>query len=353
MSLLTSFTRISPNTTVLRTRLLPNLGEVFVRVGQDVNPVQVIAQALPSGGYYVIRATTMLGVSQNELQKHLLVEVGATLRQDSPIMRKKGKLGRSKIYNSPVNGVLTEIRDGCLIMQRAQEPHDLRAMMHGRVVTVIAGRGAVLEAHGAFVQGVWDSGKDGFGRLKTVVKSAKEPLNADRISGDVRGIVLIVGWISSSDDLYRLENSGVRGVIAGSMSTKLCLIASSFSFPILLTDGIGEQAMSEPIFQILQRAQGKNASLLKEGEGIRGQKTAIIIPSASTLKKSSQSSSMLEVGRLARVLRWNGGHIIARVSKIYSRPRRTVVGLRTVGADVEFGSGEKAFIPYSNLDLIS
>lgn len=353
MSLLTSSTRISSYTSIRRTRLLPNIGEVFVRVGQDVNPVQVIAQALPIGGYYILRASDILGVSSAEIQKYLLVEPGATLRKGMPIMRKPGRFGRASIINSPINGVLAEIRNGTLIMQKAQEPLDLRAMMQGRVVSVIPGRGAVLETRGAIVQAKWDSGKDGFGKLNTAVKSAKEPFNADRISGDSRGTVLIVGWISSSDDLYRLENSGVRGIIAGSMPAKICLTASSIPFPIFLTDGVGEQAMSEPIFQILHRAEGKNASLLSSRSGARSNRSEIIIPSTGRRAESPNALNPLEIGDLVRVLRWNGGNLVGKVSKVDSRPKFSPAGLHLPGAEVEFGSGERVFIPYTNLDLIS
>ncbi len=353
MSLLTSSTRISSYTSIQRTRLLPSIGEVFVRVGQDVNPVQVIAQALPVGGYYILRASDILGVSSGEIQKFLLVEPGATLRKGMPIARKPGRFGRASIINCPINGVLAEIRNGTLIMQKAQEPLDLRAMMQGRVVSVIAGRGAVLETRGAIVQAKWDSGKDGFGKLNTAVKSAKEPLNADKISGDARGTVLIVGWISSPDDLYRLDNSGVRGIIAGSMPAKICLAASSFPFPIFLTDGVGEQAMTEPIFQILHRAEGKNASLLTSRSGARGNRSEIIIPSTGSRAESPNTLNPLEIGDLVRVLRWNGGNLVGRVSKIDMRPKFSPAGLHLPGAEIEFSSGETVFIPYTNLDLIS
>jgi hypothetical protein len=353
MSLLTASTRINSHTSIQRSRLLPNIGDVFVRVGQEVNPVQVIAQALPIGGYYILRASDILGVSAGELRQYLLVEPGATLRSGMPIVRKPGRLGRTTVVNCPINGVLVEIRNGTLIVQKAQEPRDLRAMMHGRVVTIVAGRGAVLETRGALVQAKWDSGKDGFGRLSTSVKSAKEPFNADRISGDTRGTVLIVGWISSPDDLYRLEDSGVRGIIAGSMSAKICLTASGFPFPIFLTDGVGEQAMSEPVFQILQRADGKNASLLTSRNGAPGNRSEIIIPSTGTRSESANALNALEVGDLVRVLRWNGGNMVGRVTKISVRPLFSSIGLHLPGAEIEFGSGERVFIPYNNLDLIS
>lgn len=353
MSLLTSSTRISSYTSIQRTRMLPNIGEVFVRVGQDVNPVQVIAQALPIGGYYILRASDILGVSSGEVQKFLLIEPGATLRKGMPIMRKPGRFGRATIINCPINGVLAEIRGGTLIMQKAQEPLELRAMMQGRVVSVIAGRGAILETRGAIVQAKWDSGKDGFGKLNTAVKSAKEPFNADKISGDSRGTVLVVGWISSPDDLYRLENSGVRGIIAGSMPAKICLTANSFPFPIFLTDGVGEQAMSEPIFQLLHRGEGKNASLLTSSNGTRANRSEVIMPSKGSRAESPNTLSQLESGDLVRVLRWNGGNLIGKVSKVDERPKYSPAGLHLPGAEVELGSGERVFVPFTNLDLIS
>ena len=353
MSVLTSSTRVSSYATVQRARLLPNLGQVFVRVGQDVNPVQVIAQSLPRGGYYTMRVAEIFEISPDEIYEYLLVEPGASLRNGMPVVKKPGKLGRARVLQSPINGVLIDIQNGNLIMQSTQETVDLRAMLQGRVTSTVAARGAVIETRGALVQAQWDSGKEGYGFLRTVVRSAKEPLNSDKISGDVRGAVLITGWVSQPDDLYRLENSGVRGVIAGSMPSKVCLMASTFSFPIYLTDGVGEQAMSEPIFQILQRADGKNVSLLSSQDGVKGQRSEIIIPTGSTQTESPYRVRPVENGDLVRVLRNDGSNLIGRVLNVSARPQRTPVGLFTPGAEVELGTGETEFVPFTNIDLIS
>jgi len=353
MSILTLSTRINSYTSIQRTRLLPSMGEVLVRVGQDVNPVQVIARANARGGYYVLRAGDILGEPPEEIFRYLLVEPGAKLRKGTPILRKPGRFGRSKVFKSPVNGVLIDNRNGSLIIQATRDSFDLRAMIHGRVTSIIAGRGVVIETRGALVQAQWDSGKDGFGKLNTVVKSAKEPLNSDKISGDAHGTVLIVGWISSPDDLYRLENSGIRGVIAGSMPAKICMMAATLSFPIFLTDGIGEQAMTEPIFQILHRSENKNASLLTSRNSFKGQRSEIIIPTVSAQAESPFRFRPLDNGDLVRVFRWDGGNQIGRVSSVDARPRYSSVGILESGAEIEFGSGDKAFIPFTNLDLIS
>ena len=353
MSLLTSSTRVSSYTTIKRARMLPNLGQVFVRVGQDVNPVQVIAQSLPQGGYHTLRAAEILEVSPKEVLDYLLVEPGAALRSGMPVVKRDGRFGRSKTLQSPINGILVDVQNGTLIMQATQETYDLRAMLQGRVASTLAARGAVIETRGALVQAQWDSGKEGYGFLRTVVRSAKEPLNADKIGSDVRGAILIAGWISQPDDLYRLENSGVRGVIAGSMPSKICLMASTFSFPVYLTDGVGEQAMAEPIFQILQRADGKSVSLLSREEGIRGQRSEIIIPSASTQAETPYRIRPVENGDLVRVFRCDGGNLVGRVSNVSIRPHYSGAGLFTPGALVELGTGEKEFVPYTDIDLIS
>jgi hypothetical protein len=329
------------------------LGQVFVRAGQDVNPVQVIAQSLPSGGYHTLRVSEALDVPADDVYEYLLVEPGASLRNGMPLVKKPGKLGRAKVINSPINGVLVDVQNGTLIIQSTVETVDLRAMIQGRVASVVPARGAVIETRGALVQAKWDSGKEGYGFLRTIVRSAKEPLNAEKISGDIRGAVLIAGWVSQPDDLYRLENSGVRGIIAGSMPSKICLAASTFSFPIYLTDGIGEQAMAEPIFQILQRADGKSVSLLKGQEGVRGQKGEIIIPSTSSQAETPFRFRPVANGDLVRVFRCDGTNLMGRVTSTSVRPNYSRAKLITPGAEIELGSGETEFVPFTNIDLIS
>ena len=96
-------------------------------------------------------------------------------------MRGPATIGRAKVYRCPADGTLVRVRDGCLVLQRSDREEELRAMLSGRVVSVIPERGVVIEAVGSLVQGVWDSGHSGVGKLVRAVNSAEEGLTAKHI----------------------------------------------------------------------------------------------------------------------------------------------------------------------------
>jgi hypothetical protein len=340
-------------TRIRRDRLLPYPGEVAVRVGQEVTPVQVVARATEETGFYILRADTLLEVPAPEVAKYLLVEEGAALQRGMPILRKKGFLGRARQIKSPVDGVLYRVSNGCLILQQAPNLLELRAGMQATVVSHIGSRGVTLETNGTLIQGLWDSGKDGHGKIKVVASSPIAPLQANHLGSDARGAIVVAGHASDADILVAAEENGVRGLIVGSMPAELCLIAGTFTFPVVITDGIGNQPMAEPILALLQQSEERSASLFSCAGQAAGCRTEIIIPLPVGYTDSLvDPRTAIAVGQTVRIRRAPYDGRTGKVKAAYSQAKTTAIGLRTVGADVEFADGEVVFIPYSNLDLI-
>ena len=61
---------------------------------------------------------------------------------------------------------------------------------------------------------------------------------------------------------------------------------------------------------------------------------------------------MLEAGKRVRILRAGLDAPIGVVVAVYPQARRTRIGTRYPGADVELDNGEVMFVPHTNLDLI-
>jgi hypothetical protein len=352
---LPSITKVKTLTTIRRERILPQPGEVVVRPNQEVSPVQVVARASTETGFQILRASQMLGVAPEELPNYLLVEEGSAVQRGMPIMRGKANLfGRARRYSSPVDGVLFQVRNGHLILQHTPELVELRAMMHSRVASVIPNRGVILETNGSLIQAMWDSGKEGYGKLKVVAQTPDEILKSDGIGSDFHGTIVVVGRIENRELLQRVEDNGARGIITGSMPSDLCRAARSLSYPVFLTDGIGYQPMAEPIFQLLQQSENRELTLFKRVPGTRGSRPEIIIPlpMAQVSEQSSTPGATVEIGQRVRVLRYGTGSPMGTVVALYSHPRLTAIGTRAPGADVKLQNGEVVFVPYTNLDLI-
>lgn len=355
MNYLPSITKVKALTTIRRERILPQFGEVVVRATQEVSPVQVIARASRETGYQVLRASQMLGVSPETLPNYLLIEPGTAVRRGMPIMQgKKNFFGRAKRYASPIDGVFHEVNNGYLILQNTPELIELRALMTSRVANLVPNRGVVLETTGSLIQAMWDSGMEAFGKLKIVAEAPDEVLKSDKIDSDFHGTIVVIGRIEDRRHLREIEDKGVKGLIAGSMPADLCRAARSLSYPVVLTDGIGNQSMADPIFQLLRQSEDRETSLFRRVPGRRGSRPEIVIPlpTGAVPEQSATAGAAVEVGQRVRVLRYKAGSPMGTIARLHSHPRLTEIGTRMPGADVELQNGEVVFVPYTNLDLI-
>jgi hypothetical protein len=350
--MMTSQTRVNPLTRIRRERLLPQAGEVAVGKGQKVSPVQVVARASQPQGFAIVPAAEILGVPPEQLSQYLLVEEGAAIQRKKPLLRLSRLFG-SKQYVSPINGVLYQVSNGRLILQHTPRLLELRAMVEGLVQSVRPGRGVVIETTGALIQAAWASPQEGYGRIR-VMALADEPLRERRIDADVRGTVLIAGQLTDLDALKAAEDNGARGVIAGSAPAALREALRGFRFPIMITEGFMGQPMAEPVFQLLQQAEGRDASLFGQNRTSQGQRPEIIIPmpAAAAPEAAAPGVRRLAAGDRVRILRAPYASQVGKVVAVYSQPRRSSIGIQTPGADVALPDGEVVFVPSANLDLL-
>ncbi len=354
MTVHTNATRIRLLTNIRRARLLPRAGEVVVPVGQEVNPVHVVARAIAASSYQVLRASKILNVPADKITEFLLVKEGASLQRGTPLLRKSEFMKRDKVYRCPVEGTLRQVHDGYLIMEPTGGLIEMRAMIPSRVVSVVPNRGVVLETFGSQIQGVWDSGKDSFGQLRVATDTPVDELIPEDIKLDVHGSILVAGHVSQFETLQQLEELNARGLIVGSIPSRITDVAQSFSFPIFVTDGIGNQAMAAPIFELLVQSNGRQAALFSSQSGPAGHRGEVVIslPSSAGMEQYASSTDTLSIGSQVRVWRVGLDNRIGKVIRIYSQPRKNKLGMHLPGADVRFDDGEINFIPLGNIDLL-
>ena len=349
MAITPSLTTIKPLTKIRQQRVLPQAGEVVVRRGQRVSPVQVVARASQQRGFTIIPAAELLGVPAEEVVDYLLVEEGAAVQRQKPLLRKPGLL-RQRRLTSPVNGILYQVRNGRLILQQTPDLIEVRAMMHGLVTDFIANRGVMIEARGTLIEGAWGSGQEGVGALRTVVESAEEMLRSEHIDVDARGAILVAGCLDRRDVLEEAEENSVRGLVVGSAPAALMEAMQRVRFPVVLTEGFGQQRMVGPIFDLLQQSEGRDASLFAARHG----RPEIVIP-LPALQEEEPAPGRPEpviMGRRVRILRAPHAGEIGEVVAVHTRSQTAKIGLRTAGADVSLSGGKVVFVPFANLDLI-
>lgn len=341
-------TIIKPLVTIKRERSLDTAGEIVVRLGQQLTPVQVVARTSGQIGYFIVPAGEMLGMSADEVASNLLVEEGTAIQKGTPLVRKSGLLGRKRI-SSPIDGVLYQVKAGRLIIQQSAELVELRSMMHGFVSHFVSNRGVMIETTGSLIQAGWSPGREGYGQLQVVTNGPDETLRPKHIGAETRGKVLVAGRLERPNLLERAEENSARGLIIGSVPSEIRPALESALLPIVVIDGFGYHPMNSPAFQLLKQSEGRDVCLLS-----RKTRPEIIIPLPINDQAESQGKPELTLkqGQQVRILRQPYLGQIGEVVSTYTRSRLTDVGFRTAGADVKLQSGQTVFIPYTNLDII-
>lgn len=352
MEYYTRTTIIQPDMKIRRERALPKSGEVVVNVGNEVTPNLVVARTPLETHFAIVDASDVLGVERDEVSDYMLVEPEAIVDIDTILAQKKKMLGSRQVL-APAEGVLFGVINGRIVIQQTSEWLEQRAMVSGRVVSYVADRGVIIETHGSLIQGVWGSGKEDFGTLSVVARNESATLTKKQVSQDVHGRVLVAGRIDNEEVLELAAENEVKGIIAGSMPAGLLDLVTSSPFPVLLTDGFGQQNMSAQIFALLKEADGKEVSIFCQYDPKLGQRPEIVIPKAVNPNSPLISPALpVRQGQEVRLLRAPYVGQIGKVEKIYVLSQVLATGAKAQGVNVRLADGNVVFIPYANFDIV-
>jgi len=334
-----------------RERMLPEPGDVVVSPGQEVSPVQVVARTHRATRFRIVPASELWHISPAEVLDYLQVSEGTAVQRGDTLLEKKQLLGK-KTLESPVEGTFFAVNNGRLIFQQ-HEWFELRALVNARVINAVPQRGIVLEIIGTQIQGVWGTGKEGYGRLKMMAASEHKTLTSDEISG-AEGAIVVAGVVNNLDVLRRLQQGGANGLIVGSLTTDVRVKATSFDLPIIVTDGIGTQGMARNVFDLLRDHESHDTALFARQPDYWGNRPEIIIShdAATGINDAPGAYKSPAVGQRVRILRAPYQSQVGEIVYLYQRLRETEIGTKARGADVKLSDGSIVFVPYANLDTI-
>ncbi len=351
MQVLTHSTFVETLSKIQKERMLPTGGDVIARIRQDVTPMQVVARMPKKLDFIILPVSDLLGISANALQKYLLVEVGATVNQGTPLIGKRGLFGKE--FSAPIDGIVYKISDGRIILQQKVDWVELRALIPGQVTNQIPNRGVVIETTGSRVQAVWSSSKEGYGKIKVVTQTAAESMNNSHLNEETSKHILVAGKITDLEVLKNAAKIKTQGLIVGSMPASLCQAANSLPFPVLITDGIGSQDMAEPIFRLFQKSRDREAALFGHMNEDWESRPEVILPLTGPPKnQSSGSHDSITIGKTVRILRQPFAGQVGKVARLYNYSQTTQIGTTYHGADVKLSDGRNIFVPFANLDVI-
>lgn len=358
-------TRVQPVTSIRRERKLSTRGEMSATIGSKLDPLDVIARVTPPRRRRAISLTRVLGVREADVPKRLLKQAGDTVDARDIIIAKPINLGfQQLVYRAPAPGTIAAIQGSWMILDLDGTPVELKALYRGTVSSIAPRIGAVIQAQGALIQGVWGSGKEGYGVLKVIAKTPNDILDAEALDENVKGTILVTGMGVTEQALQKAASLLAQGIILGGLDPHLRAVAVELSCTVIVTEGFGRMPMCGPIFDLLTSLNGQEAAAngltRMRGGSIRPE---IFIPLVGSRPADPNvpipaTPLMVEPGASVRIVRE------PYLGRIGILPQELVMtwtsgesGVQLPCIEIEFQNrqgelDERAIIPWTDLELI-
>lgn len=350
-----SQTHVLPLNIIRRQRTLPWRGEVVAGTRQEVGPSDVVARAGRPKPPLIYDVATKLGMARDEAERCMKRRPGDPIAQGDVIAECKTGLWGTRRVVSPTDGRVLSVKAGRLIVEPEPDLYELRALISGVVVSITPGSGVIIETPGALVQGVWGSGKEGYGELQVGVDDPGAVMDPDQIDSSYHGTVLVCGATLTTELVERAQELQVRGLVVGAVPAKLQGYLSHQVVPVIATEGMGRIPISSAIFDLLQANLGRQAMLLAvlPARWQRPRPEIIIpLPASTPLELPPVAGTALAPGLRVRIRRGSLWGAVGTVQTVHDEPRSVASGIRFPGADIALDSGTVTFVPYVNLDLL-
>jgi len=363
--------RVTANAAIRQARRLPMKGQVLVAEGEAVTADRVIARAEMPGSLHTVRAAQMLHIEPQELEAAMLVQPGQSVKAGDVIAQTEGVFGwfRSEL-RSPVSGRVEEVSAVSGHVRIRERPRLVEVLAHvgGAVVEVIEGEGAVVEARGALVQGIFGIGGERRGLLRVVTDGPDGVLQASRLP-DCSGCVLVAGAGVEAPAMMAAAEAGARGLVVGAVRDEVLreylgydigvAITGQENVPmtVIVTEGFGELAMAQRTWELLTSLEGQLASI----NGATQIRAGVIRPEVIVTREAAARGAegrlkpalpALEVGSRVRVIREPHFGRLGRVAALPAELTEIETESKVRVAMVELEGGAVVRVPRANLEVI-
>lgn len=362
---------VSADQIVRKTRRLPLKGEVLIKLGDQVDPSSVVARTELPGALQTIKVAEKLGVEVREVENLLKVKVGDAIHKGDLIAESKGLFGLFKgTVHADCEGTYESLSEisGNLFVREAPIPIEITAYMRGKVVEIIEGEGAIIEARGAMIQGIFGIGGERLGTIRVAVNSPDEILDRSQIKSEDAGKILIGGAGVTFDAIKAAEEVGVLGLIAGAVKdvdiTQYLgydigvAITGQEPIPltIIATEGFGILAMATTTFDLFKKLEGKQASVNGATQIRAGViRPEVIVPEAvpPTGPVHVRESSVLNIGTPIRIIREPYFGKIGEVTELPPELQVVESGTEVRVLKARLSDGSNVTVPRANVEIIA
>ena len=364
--------QVRRNAVIRRVRDLPVPGEVLVQPGARVEGEQVVASAYLPGELLVLRLPEKLGIESFEVLRGLRIEKGQEVTRGQLLCEHKGFFGLFKSrFTAPETGVIEFIteRTGHVGLRLPSRPIELRAHLGGTVAAVVPGKSVTIEAHGAFIQGIFGVGGERRGRLHALDVAAGEPITETHIPDTCAGLVLAGGTSPTTAAILKAAHAGAQGLIVGSIDDRALKAYLGYDLGIaltgdeaipmtlIITEGFGSIPLAVRTAALVRELHGRKAALngatqvragalrpeiLVSGEAAGGEETVA----------AEAFSQGLRTGSRVRIIRVPYFGSLATVVELPSAAQKIETGAVARVLRAKLDGGEEIVVPRANVELV-
>ncbi len=338
--------------TIRRKHTLSLDGDVLVELGSLVKANDVIARAKVSRRHLMLDASRALAVPANEVKDLMQRKIGERVEKGAIIAGRRKIAGR--LLRAPVDGRIAAMSGGQILLQVNDQASELVARIPGKVIEIDPNRGATIECHCAWIQGVWGNGQFGEGKLKMLTDDPRHALIVDEIDIEHRGLMLVGGHCGQAGPLEMAQDLQVAGLVLGSISSALIAVAEKMNYPILLSEGFGKVAMNLKTFELLENLAGEESTLNAQkanfSEDVRPE---ILIPHAEAENSVTELKAQeFFSGQQVRVLREPHMGAVGEIGSLLAANTMFPSGIRAAAALVQLSDESEVVIPLANLEVL-
>ncbi len=357
---------------IAKTRLLPLKGEVVVGEGDQVNPETVVARTELPGNVQMVNVAGTLNIEPADVDECMLKSAGDTIEKDELIAKSKGIFGLFKTsLKSPTDGTVESISavTGQVVLREAPIPVEVDAYIESKITGIVPDEGVEIEAHGAFIQGIFGVGGERQGNIKVLVDDPSVELSPELITEDCKGKILVGGSFLSLAAFQKANSVEVAGIIVGGYNyqdLKPVLgydlgVAITGSEPIattlIVTEGYGKINMAARTFELLGANEGRVASMNGATQIRAGViRPEVIIPLTEAERTgddyTGEQITGIEEGSVVRIIRAPYFGVLGTVTGLPAELQQMESGTFCRTAEVELAGGERVLLPRANLEML-
>ena len=345
-------THFIPAAEIRRERLMPAGGRIITRRGQQVNPIDVVAESIFRPEHLLLDIGRGLGLAPKEADHYIQRRAGDEVGEGDVIAGPVGIARR--VVRTPKSGTVVVAGGGQVLLELEGEFCELKAGYSGVVADIVGDRGVVIESAGSLIQGVWGNGKINFGLLNILSHTPDELVTSGMMDISLRGSVVMGCCCEDEKVIISGEDMTIRGMILASMDSALVPAALNASYPIVLIEGFGRLSMNQDAFEILKSGALREVSVNAEPwSRIADTRPEVVISLPEGVNPAALvDSAPFAISQTVRVVSPPYKSLVGALTTLQTGKSVLPNGLRAQTAGVRLLNGDIVQVPLANLEII-